>query len=853
MIGAGRARPNGLALLALFISPAVVNAFTCTATDGTGCPLPGATCFAACTEADLREVLGTINACPTNTGTQAITIRVGPDAETTCGTVPIAMHMAPTAPATARGSCGDDNGNRYNALCIANRNVVFDGRGAVLRYAGDHICASCDGECALCTPQCASRQPALLVVRGEANTVRDLEMRFFPEGIHLRSGNGHTVERVVSRYVCEDAISVDGGTGQRLEANTLVGNTDATSAGGACHRRLEQSACTTDADCTPTGGPGARCYCGLMSQLGQCASPPPPPLWPAATPGQCFVPARCGLDKAVQVNAGQATIGGPTPAHGNRIDTIGQPVHVSAGTHTIAHNVTCGHHADKNVCQGYDVSGGLVTMTGNRIDHCKFGIRLVDGGQVDATANVITNGWVSAFQVKGTGPARLRGSSNRMRHNGFATDSDCQRGALTVRDNPQAEVDFGGGNHLGGVVLGGSVSTGGNVFCQAIPGGALAHVWNVTDCPCAAAASCACTLGGDAGTSCGSGCPLTGSCCAIDPDGACRGSLGGDASVGIGAAGGAPNAFAPLPQLWPNPSPTVVDRSPTRTRIANVTAADACNAIVVDECQCLGEPDGKPCDDGNACTRMDVCLAATCVATQGTVCQAQSQCHEAGACDPATGACSNPVKPDGSSCDDGSACTSPDACLSGVCRAGPSGPDADGDGVCDAADNCPSLANSGQRDSDADGAGDACDAIDGTLHLTRAVMRVPRRGAGRILVRGSFAAGSPGDTFGTEAGARVRVQDGRGTDVGATWASGDCWYASGGTHCSAAGGARRLTVRARPGGFHVFRLLLKGVALAPPFAPGIGVTLGHDGETERVGSIDALCRASSNALRCSRR
>jgi len=54
----------------------------------------------------------------------------------------------------------------------------------------------------------------------------------------------------------------------------------------------------------------------------------------------------------------------------------------------------------------------------------------------------------------------------------------------------------------------------------------------------------------------------------------------------------------------------------------------------------------------------------------GVVCTALDPCHVAGTCDPATGACSNPPKPDGTSCTDGKSCTGPDTCQSGVC-AGP--------------------------------------------------------------------------------------------------------------------------------------------------------------------------------------
>lgn len=49
------------------------------------------------------------------------------------------------------------------------------------------------------------------------------------------------------------------------------------------------------------------------------------------------------------------------------------------------------------------------------------------------------------------------------------------------------------------------------------------------------------------------------------------------------------------------------------------------------------------------------------------VCTAIDQCHVAGTCDSATGTCSNPAAPDGTSCSDGNGCTPNDACHSGIC------------------------------------------------------------------------------------------------------------------------------------------------------------------------------------------
>ena len=50
-----------------------------------------------------------------------------------------------------------------------------------------------------------------------------------------------------------------------------------------------------------------------------------------------------------------------------------------------------GDPTDQNVCQGYTIEHATVTMTANTIDHCKFGIRLVDDAVVDASGNTITN------------------------------------------------------------------------------------------------------------------------------------------------------------------------------------------------------------------------------------------------------------------------------------------------------------------------------------------------------------------------------------------------------------------------------------------------------------------------------
>src|SRR5262249_29420191 len=114
-----------------------------------------------------------------------------------------------------------------------------------------------------------------------------------------------------------------------------------------------------------------------------------------------------------------------------------------------------------------------------------------------------------------------------------------------------------------------------------------------------------------------------------------------------------------------------------RTNDNNVCPQDVCGTTGI----CEHQPVPGPCNDGNACTQTDTCQGGACVGTNPVVCTASDQCHLAGACAPATGLCSNPVKANGSSCNDGNACTRTDACQGGAC-VGPTPV------VCTALDQC---------------------------------------------------------------------------------------------------------------------------------------------------------------------
>ena len=93
---------------------------------------------------------------------------------------------------------------------------------------------------------------------------------------------------------------------------------------------------------------------------------------------------------------------------------------------------------------------------------------------------------------------------------------------------------------------------------------------------------------------------------------------------------------------------------------------------------------GSPCDDGNACTQNDTCQNGTCVGGFPITCPQIDACHAAGTCNPATGICSNPIRPDGTACNDGNACTQNDNCHAGVCTGG-------NPVICTASDQCHSA------------------------------------------------------------------------------------------------------------------------------------------------------------------
>lgn len=109
-------------------------------------------------------------------------------------------------------------------------------------------------------------------------------------------------------------------------------------------------------------------------------------------------------------------------------------------------------------------------------------------------------------------------------------------------------------------------------------------------------------------------------------------------------------------------------------------SAGTCNATT-GACSNPAKANGASCNDGNACTTGDICQSGVCVGGSPVVCTSIDQCHLAGTCVPSTGTCSSPVKTNGSACNDANACTRNDVCQNGVCVGG-------NPVVCSALDQC---------------------------------------------------------------------------------------------------------------------------------------------------------------------
>jgi RHS repeat-associated protein len=105
----------------------------------------------------------------------------------------------------------------------------------------------------------------------------------------------------------------------------------------------------------------------------------------------------------------------------------------------------------------------------------------------------------------------------------------------------------------------------------------------------------------------------------------------------------------------------------TCTALDQCHTAGTCNPAT-GACSNPNKTNGATCDNG-LCQTGETCQNGTCTGTPVT-CTALDQCHVAGTCNPSTGNCSDPIAASGTSCNDGNCSTNGDTCQAGVCRPG---------------------------------------------------------------------------------------------------------------------------------------------------------------------------------------
>ena len=350
----------------------------------------------------------------------------------------------------------------------------------------------------------------------------------------------------------------------------------------------------------------------------------------------------------------------------------------------------------------------------------------------------------------------------------------------------------------------------------------------------------------------------------------------------VACASGLPNTdtatvvYTPGPGFSGSDSFTYTVNDGTTTSLAatvSITVTPQCGDGVTDA--------GEQCDAGPANGASGSCCSATCAfVAAGTACRAaggacdvpetcsgsSSVCpadaRSTASCRPSAGACDvaescdgvhtdcpeDGYQPDGVSCNDGIACTTADQCTGGAC-AGTSVSCGDGTEQPACGEDCDDGNTTG-----GDGCSATCREEPGVLNLVRGVFRRQNDvGNGKIRLVGYFVSHPPADTFDASADVDLRIQDAAGHDVARTFSPGTCRSGSRRIVCRENG---RIAVfqgytSAPPSQGFRLRVLLRGLAIDPPFSGPLTATMTYGPGRTRSGTL-STCSQTVSGMRCRR-